>query len=98
MNSDEDNFYYETQLEAGIIGLKNHSLNIELLNEWFFYMKNPNILTDTPNMCGLPNLKNFRDHRHDQSILTNLIIKRGIKSVNLNDLVMYNFNQPKSYL
>jgi hypothetical protein len=98
MNSDNDDFYYEVQIEAGIIGMKNTKSNVELLNEWFFYMKNPNILTDTPNICGLPNLKNFKDHRHDQSILTNLIIKRGIKSINLNDLVFYNFNQPSTYL
>jgi hypothetical protein len=98
MNSDNDNFYHQIQLEAGIIGLKNTKLNIELLNEWFFYMKNPNILTDIPNICGLPNLKSFKDHRHDQSILTNLIINRKIKSYNLNDLIMYNYNQPQRYV
>ena len=43
-------------------------------------MRDARILCDGPNVCGLPNLDGFRDHRHDQSILTILAIKHGIKT------------------
>jgi hypothetical protein len=61
-------------------------------------MKNKKILDDTPNTLGFPNLPNFRDHRHDQSILTNLSIQKNIKSTNISgDYVIFNYNQPKKY-
>ena len=49
--------------------------NINLLNEWLRYCRDPRIITDDPNMCGRPNFIEFKDHRHDQSILTILSIK-----------------------
>lgn len=98
MNCDTEEFYNQVQLEAGILGFKNSIQNINLLKEWFEYMKNPNILTDIQNICGLPNLQNFIDHRHDQSILTNLSIQKKIKSFRFNNnMVKYNFNQPVKY-
>lgn len=36
------------------------------------------ILTDQANVMGLPNFPSFIDHRHDQSVLTILVEKRGI--------------------
>jgi hypothetical protein len=41
-------------------------------------MPNVNVLTDAPNICGLPNLPEFLDHRHDQAILTIMAQKEGI--------------------
>src|SRR5205823_2371810 len=38
-------------------------------------------ITDDMNECGLPNLPRFREHRHDQSILTNLCVKHKISSL-----------------
>lgn len=98
MDCDFPEYYSETQLEAGILGLKNTERNIHLINEWFHYMKNPNILTDIPNICGKPNIDNFQDHRHDQSILTNIAIQKKIKSFRFNNnIIKYNFNQPSKY-
>ncbi|MCM2436325.1 hypothetical protein [Agrobacterium rosae] len=37
-------------------------------------------LTDIPNRLGLPNFSDFKDHRHDQSILTILAAKHGIET------------------
>lgn len=48
--------------------------------KWSFYEKE--IITDLPNKCGLANLPEFDDHRHDQALLTNL-------------MYLYNKNNPK---
>jgi len=94
MECDDENFYNQTQLEAGVFALKNTSENHFLLDEWYTYMNDLNILTDNQNICGLDNLKNFIEHRHDQSILTNLIIKKNLKHFLLsNDYILYNKNQ-----
>jgi len=41
-------------------------------------MANANVLTDLPNVCGLPNLPGYREHRHDQSVLTIQAVKYGL--------------------
>ena len=92
MNCDDEKYYNSVQLEAGIICLKNTKSNMDLLNEWFFYCKNEQILTDSPNQYNENNLPGFMDHRHDQSILTNIILKRDIESFNFtNDIIKYNY-------
>lgn len=34
-------------------------------------------MTDDRNLCGFPNLFDFVEHSHDQSVLTNLVIEFG---------------------
>jgi hypothetical protein len=50
----------------------------ELADAWLRYACDPRILSDIPNTCGLPNHDGFRDHRHDQSILSVLTKVRRI--------------------
>lgn len=52
----------------------------EILNEWLHYAQDPRInIRDTPNVLGKPNLKGFKRHSTDQSIITMLAIKHGVK-------------------
>ncbi|MDP4025854.1 hypothetical protein Q8W71_24795 [Methylobacterium sp. NEAU 140] len=46
-----------------------------LVAEWLGYCRDSRILTDEPNTCGLDNFPDFQDHRHDQSVLSNLLIR-----------------------
>ena len=61
------------QLEAGLIGLRNNESNRALVEEWAKWMKDDQILTDARSIY--PNHTNFVEHRHDQSILTNLVLR-----------------------
>ena len=81
MNCDNEHFYNSTQLEAGICAFRKSMSSVGFLKLWLQYCENENILTDKPNVCGLDNLKEFIDHRHDQSILTNLYHKYALSSV-----------------
>lgn len=95
MDCDEEKYYKELQIDAGVIGVKNNEFCFNLLENWFSFMKKKSILDDTPNTMGYPNLPNFKEHRHDQSILTNLMVKNNIKSININsELMLFNYNQP----
>jgi hypothetical protein len=87
MNCDEERYWNSIQIEAGLIVAKKNQRTINILNEWLYYCKNENILTDIPNVCGFDNLPNFVTHRHDQSIMTNLAVKYNI----LIDPVLLNF-------
>ena len=91
MNCDSEDFHNQVQLEAGVLGFRKTVSNLKLIEEWLDYCRNENIVTDLPNICGYPNHKNFIEHRHDQSILTNIAIKYNLKKVDSSsDLIEYN--------
>lgn len=93
MDCDHDKYHNRVQLEAGVIGMKKTDFNIKLVTEWLNYCTNLNIVTDLPNICNKPNHKHFIEHRHDQSILTNLSIKYDIQPIDSsNELIEYNFH------
>jgi len=71
--------YWEADMGNGALSLwKKTEKNIEFLNEWLRYLRDPRIVTDDANMTGKANFLEFRDHRHDQSVLTILSIKYGL--------------------
>lgn len=78
MGCDEEKYHDIIQVEAGIIIIKKSFDSMKWVAEWLKWAQNENILTDLPNICGKENLPGFRDHRHDQSILTNLKVKYDI--------------------
>ncbi len=89
MSCDEEKYWNSIQLEDGFIALRKNDFNIELVKEWLEYCCDERIVTDIPNTCGLENLEDFKDHRHDQSILTNLKIKYNLPSENSSLSVNY---------
>ena len=98
MECDEKKYHDHVQLEAGVLGLKKTEFTQKLISEWFEYSKNENILTEIPNISGQENLPTFREHRYDQSILTNLSIKYNLNSFRFPlHVIKYNYNQPQIY-
>jgi hypothetical protein len=78
MGCDEPYYWEHPQIQATFsVWLKTETA-IEFATEWRRYCADIRIVGDGPNTCGLPNLPGFVDHRHDQSVLTNLALKRGI--------------------
>lgn len=77
MECDESKFHNTIQLEAGILAIKKTDIMVNFVEEWLGYCKNANIITDIKNIHG-ENFSSFKEHRHDQSVLTNLAVKHGI--------------------
>ena len=94
MGCDDSKYHNGIQIEAGTIGVKKTDFSIKIINEWLFYCKNKNILTDLPNICNLPNFTPFKDHRHDQSVLTNITIKHSLPSTSQ----IYNYVHGNVYI
>jgi len=96
MNCDSFAYWDVVQCEAGICAFKNTSESKDFLSEWLSFCKDERIVTDDPNTCGLPNFPEYVDHRYDQSVLSNLIIKhkkpyfssmmRSFVKCNINDV------------
>jgi hypothetical protein len=69
-----DKFYASVQLDASFICLVNNDSNRRFVNSWFELCKNYNYVSDV-NSIGCKELDTFRQHRHDQSLLSLLVFK-----------------------
>jgi hypothetical protein len=78
MGCDEEKYWLSDQIFASMHFWKNNKDSRKFAAEWLEFCKNKFILTDEPNIYGKPNFPNYVDHRHDQSIFTNLMIKHNL--------------------
>jgi hypothetical protein len=78
-NADEKKFW-DADMSNGAVSLWEYNdKNVEFLKEWQKYLRDNRIVTDDPNVCGRPNFPEFKDHRHDQSVLSILAVKYGFE-------------------
>jgi hypothetical protein len=49
--------------------------SLDFAQRWLNFSTDARILTDQPNVMGKPNLPDFQDHRHDQSVMSLLAVK-----------------------
>lgn len=82
MGCDTEDYWNCLQIEAGVILIKKTKQTIELLQEWLSYCSDFRISTDSKNEYELDNFDGFIDHRHDQSVLTNLAVKHALPASN----------------
>jgi hypothetical protein len=81
MGCDEEKYHDVAQVEAGIIGVKKTKEMITFFEEYLFFCRNKQIVSDDENIHG-ENFPGWQFHRWDQSILTNLIVKNNLKFSN----------------
>jgi hypothetical protein len=74
MNCLNTEYTDKIQLEAGVLLLKNTKFTRMLVQEWLNYCKDPQIIMNIANKHG-SNFSEYKDHRYDQSVLTNLVQK-----------------------
>ena len=79
MDCDDAKFHNSPHVQAGYSAWSKNDASITFLEEWLSWCCNPAAITDNENILGKPNSKEFRDHRHDQAILSNLVTKKGIQ-------------------
>lgn len=72
-----EKYYDGFQADAAVQVYCKNQRSMEFLDELISYATNYHIITDAPNITG-ENRPEFRDHRHDQSILSLLAIKHDI--------------------
>lgn len=90
MDCDEPKYYNEKHVEAGTIAFKNTAFNRYFMGEWIKYCGMEQAVTDSENIHG-ENFPDFRFHRHDQSVLTNLLIKHNMERTDtIKPFIQYN--------
>jgi hypothetical protein len=64
------------QCQASCVILRVTDYAKKFVGEWLRWGCNPNSIDDSPSFTA--NCEGFREHRHDQAILTNLAIREGL--------------------
>ena len=67
------------QIQASVSVWERHDASMDFVREWLHWCTNPAALLDDRIDPTIPDDPDFVDHRHDQSVLTLLAIKRGLK-------------------
>ena len=71
-------FYSQTNhYQATIQIYKKSSYTVKFIQEWLYYCQDKRIITDDNNTLGMPNYRDFKENRHDQTVLSLLIKKYG---------------------
>lgn len=77
MECDEEDYWNSKQLEAGFSVWKNCEKSIDILNQYLKYCLDYKIVSGDESVLG-EERDGFKEHRYDQSILTNIAIREGL--------------------
>ena len=80
MECDREEIWRLPLVQAGYNAWKKTPSVVEFLRLWLECCFDRRLISDDPNVLGQPNLPGFNEHRHDQSILTNLVRREGVKA------------------
>lgn len=79
MGCDSDYYLNHNQCNASWGYFQKNNFVIKFLNEWKSYCLHDSlIITDNDHPRGISEYPDFLEHRHDQSILTNLLLKYSV--------------------
>ncbi len=70
MDADKEPFISSCQRVGGWMLAKKDDFSRKFFTECLAYSCDFRIITDAPNQMGQPNYPGFRDHRHDESLIT----------------------------
>lgn len=79
MGADEPRYHHAEQVAGSPQLYIKNDRNIAFVEEWLTYCTDERILTDTLNRCGSENYPEFKDHRHDQAVISILAVKHKVE-------------------
>ena len=79
MECDSEQFADTPQICSGYMIFRKTEKTCQFVEDYLKYVQDRRIVTDEPNELGVPNYRGFIENRHDQSVLSLLSKKYGIK-------------------
>ena len=99
MGMDRPEIHRMIPIEASFSIWRKSEQSLNLVTSWQVLCAKRQMISDDPNQCGLPNLPDFREHRHDQAILTLCCHQSGIRGLDLGDQKPdYDYRTPSEVL
>ena len=79
MNCDEQKYWDHPQIQATFSVWQKNPQSVGILDEWLRWCTTPGVISDDAAYPDINNFADFVDHRHDQSVLTNVAIRNGLR-------------------
>ena len=71
----------------------------DFLNDWLAWCSRRQLISDDPSVCGLPELPDYFEHRHDQALLTLCCHRSGLQALDMRThAVSYDSRNPSEVL
>jgi len=83
MSMDSPQVHSSSPIQASFSIWINTPNSKNIINEWLALSADRQMISDDPTQSGLPELPDFHEHRHDQSLLSLVCLKRGLQGVDL---------------
>jgi hypothetical protein len=80
---DQPEIHAATPIQASFSLWRAGKKSCEFVREWLALCAQRRLISDDPVTDPRGNLQGFREHRHDQALLTLLCIKRGLSALSL---------------
>jgi hypothetical protein len=83
MSMDSPQVHSSSPIQASFSIWINCLASKEIVAEWMNLSTQRQLISDDPSVMGLPELSDFKEHRHDQSLMSLVCLKRYIKGIDL---------------
>jgi hypothetical protein len=83
MSMDSPQVHTSSPIQASFSIWINNLNSRNIINEWMAVSAERQMISDDPSKSHLPELLDFLEHRHDQSLLSLVCLKRGLKPIDL---------------
>ena len=84
-DSDREDLWKSAPIQASFSVWRNTTETRTFVDDWCRACSDRRLVSNDANICGLPNMPDFTAHRHDQSVLSLLCRKAGIKALTYGD-------------
>jgi len=83
MSMDLPQVHSSSPIQASFSIWINDPNSRNIINEWMALSADRQMISDDPSKLGFPELPDFYEHRHDQSLLSMVCLKRGLLAIDL---------------
>ena len=83
MSMDSPQVHSSSPIQASFSIWINNPNSRNIINEWMALSADRQMISDDPSKLGFPELPDFYEHRHDQSLLSLVCLKRSIEGMDL---------------
>jgi len=83
MSMDSPQVHSSSPIQASFSIWINSPVSRDIINEWMALSADRQMISDDPSKLGFPDLPDFYEHRHDQSLLSLVCLKRGLQGIDV---------------
>lgn len=83
MSMDSPQVHSSSPFQASFSMWINNPNSRNIINEWMALSADRRMISDDPSKLGFPELPDFYEHRHDQSLLSLVCLKHGIQGMDI---------------